>query len=122
MSPMAFETRNAPVYQRSAGEFPYDKYMEDEGLPVHRALIGIDDVTKLPRTPWARMGGNGAFIQLEGTFQSERGIYVADIPGGGAQEPEQHLYEEEIFILQGRGTGQVWQGNGEKLTFEWGPG
>jgi oxalate decarboxylase/phosphoglucose isomerase-like protein (cupin superfamily) len=122
MAGMAVDTRNAAVYQRSTGDFPYDRYMEQEGLPIHRALIGVDDVTTLPRSRWARTGGNGTFIQLEGTFQSERGIYVADIPGGEAQEPENHLYEEEIFILQGRGTAQVWQGEGDKITFEWGPG
>ncbi len=102
--------------------FPYDDFMAREGVPVHKAPIGIEDVTKLPRAPWARLNGKGAFIELEGTFQSERGLYVAEIPGSGALEPERHLYEEELFILEGWGTAQVWQGNGEKLTFEWGPG
>jgi quercetin dioxygenase-like cupin family protein len=119
---MAVETRTAAVYARTHEQFPYDEFVSREDLPVYQALIGVDDVTALPRAPWARVGGNATFIQLEGTFQSERGIYVADIPGGGAQEPEKHLYEEEIFILQGRGTAQVWQGGGQKLTFEWGPG
>jgi len=96
--------------------------MEGEGVPVHNAVVGVDDVTKLPREPWARTGGKGTFIELVGTFESERGIYVAEIPGGGALEPEHHLYEEEIFVLEGRGTAQVWQGNGEKMTFEWGTG
>ena len=102
--------------------FPYDEFMEGEGLPIHRAVVGVGDVTQLERKPWARTGGSGAFIQLDGTFESERGIYVGEIPGGGALEPEKHLYEEEIFILEGRGTAQVWQGDGAKMTFEWGPG
>jgi oxalate decarboxylase/phosphoglucose isomerase-like protein (cupin superfamily) len=59
---------------------------------------------------------------LRGTFQLQRGIYIAEIPGGGALEPEKHLYEKEIFVLQGRGVTQVWQGDGEKLTFEWNAG
>jgi quercetin dioxygenase-like cupin family protein len=110
------------IRQRIPNEFPYDEFMKREGIPIHEAVVGVEDVTQLPRKPWARMGGLGTFIQLRGTFQSQRGIYIAEIPGGGALEPERHLYEEEIFILQGRGLTQVWQGNREKLTFEWGQG
>ncbi len=109
-----------PLRERHGNLFPYDRFMEEEGLPIHRAVVGVDDVTTLPRAPWKRTGGTGTFIQLEGTFQSERGIYVADIPGAGQLEPEKHLYEEEIFVLQGNGTAEVWQGDGKKLTFEWG--
>jgi quercetin dioxygenase-like cupin family protein len=100
--------------------FAYDKYLEREGLPVHHAVVGVEDLTTLPRAPWGRTGGLGTFVQLQGTFQAMRGVYVGEIPGGAALEPERHLYEEEIFVLQGRGAAQAWQGNGPKLTFEWG--
>src|SRR5207244_4738998 len=96
------------------------QYMEDEGLQIHHEVVGIEDVTTVPRKPWARTGGNGAFIELEGTYQSERGIYVLEIPGRGALEPEKHLYEEEIFILEGRGVTEVWHEGREKVSFEWG--
>ena len=119
---MAVDTAVSPVRASRSNQFPYEVFMEGEGVPVHNAVVGVDDVTKLPREPWARTGGKGTFIELVGTFESERGIYVAEIPGGGALEPEHHLYEEEIFVLEGRGTAQVWQGNGEKMTFEWGTG
>jgi mannose-6-phosphate isomerase-like protein (cupin superfamily) len=102
--------------------FPYQVFIENEGLPIHREVVGVEDVTALERKPWARTGGLGAFIELEGTFQSERGVYVGEIPGRGALEPEKHLYEEQIFILQGRGLTEVWQDGREKVTFEWGEG
>jgi quercetin dioxygenase-like cupin family protein len=102
--------------------FAYEEFMAAEGIPVHRAEVGVEDVTALPRAPWARTGGLGTFVELDGTFQAGRGIYIGESPGGGALEPERHLYEEQIFILQGRGAAQVWQGEGEKLTFEWGVG
>jgi quercetin dioxygenase-like cupin family protein len=105
-----------------AEQFPYDQYMAGEGLPIHEAVVGVEDVTALPRAPWGRTGGRGTFIQLRGTFESMRGLYVGEIPGGGALEPERHLYEKEIFVLQGRGSTQVWQGDKPKLTFEWGEG
>jgi quercetin dioxygenase-like cupin family protein len=110
------------VRERVGNAFPYDIFMEREGIPIYRAVVGVEDVTALPREPWARTGGLGTFVQLQGTFQSERGVYVGEIPGGQALEPEQHLYEEEVFVLQGRGVAQAWQDDGEKLTFEWGAG
>jgi mannose-6-phosphate isomerase-like protein (cupin superfamily) len=102
--------------------FAYQEFMENEGLPIHQAVVGVDDVTALPRAPWARTGGLATFVELRGTYQAQRGVYVGEIPGGAALEPERHLYEEEVFILQGRGVTQVWQGDREKITFEWGPG
>ena len=100
----------------------YQQFMEGEGIPVHEALGGMDDVTELPRQPWARMGGSGAFIKMLGFAQAEVGVYVAEIPGGGALNPEKHLYDEAFFILQGRGLTEVWQEDGKKVTFEWGVG
>lgn len=119
---MAVTSPASLVRPMGEASFPYDEFMKREELPIFRATVGIDDVTALPRTPWARTGGNGTFIELDGTFQSERGLYVADIPGEGSLKPEKHLYEEEIFILEGRGLAQVWQADGPKVTFEWGPG
>lgn len=107
---------------RRIGEFPYDDFMLREDIPLHRATIGMSDVTALPRAPWERHGGNGAFIELLSTFEAERGMYVVDIPGGEQTNPEKHLYEEEIFILSGHGVTQVWQGDSKKITFEWGRG
>jgi quercetin dioxygenase-like cupin family protein len=96
--------------------------MQQEELPVHRAVIGVDDVAELPRAPWARTGGRATFVQLEGTFQSQRGIYIGEITAAGQLKPERHLYEEEIFVLEGQGLAEVWQGDGRKLTFEWNEG
>lgn len=44
----------------------YDKFMEEEGIPVFRDL-GIRDVRNLPLAPWKRTGGKGSYIQLYGT-------------------------------------------------------
>jgi quercetin dioxygenase-like cupin family protein len=110
------------VRERIGNKFPYQLYMEQEGIPIHQAVVGVPDVTQLPRESWGRTGGRGTFVELTGTFQSERGIYIMEIPGGGALEPEKHIYEKEIFVLAGRGVAQVWRGEGEKLTFEWGEG
>ncbi|MBI2328243.1 MAG: cupin domain-containing protein [Chloroflexi bacterium] len=101
---------------------PYDEFMESEGIPVHRALAGVEDVKELPRGKWARMGGLGTFIVLEGVRQEGSGLYVAEIPAGGTLKPEKHLYDELIYILRGRGLAEVWQEGGPKRSFEWGEG
>ena len=105
---------------QALGGRSYQEFMENEGIPVHEALGGVDDSAELPRKPWARMGGSGCYITLLGFTQAERGVYVAEIPGGGALNPEKHMYEEAIFVIRGRGLTEVWQEGGAKVTFEWG--
>ena len=97
---------------------PYEQFMIDEGVPVHRS-IGFSDTRDLKRSPWARMGGLGAFIELDG-IGGLVGIYLIEIPGGGALHPEHHLYEEVFFVLEGRGATEVWaDGAGNRHSFEW---
>ena len=105
---------------RPSGESAYETWSKGEGIPIHSAMGGVDDVTALPRRPWARTGGTGTFIELLGTTQAERSVYIAEIPGGGALNPERHLFDEAIYILKGRGLTEVWQEGGVKVTFEWG--
>ena len=116
------EQQGEPRGQAAWMKTAYEKYMEEEGIPIYHTPAGVYDVTELPRRPWARTGGVGTFVTLRGSIEAERGIYVAEIPGGGALNPERHLYEEAIFILQGRGLTEVWQEGGAHRTFEWGAG
>jgi oxalate decarboxylase/phosphoglucose isomerase-like protein (cupin superfamily) len=99
-------------------ETSYEKWMREENIPVAEGY-GIEDVTTLPRKPWARTGGKGAYIQLKG-MEGFTGMYVCEIPGGGALHIERHLYEKVICILHGFGATEVWSGdNGKKIQFEW---
>src|ERR671939_154050 len=85
---------------------PYDNFMESEGIPIYRD-IGVRRVQDLPRKPWKRKGGSGTYIQLLGT-EGLWGCYVVEVPGAGALNPEKHLYEEIYFVVEGRGTTEVW--------------
>jgi quercetin dioxygenase-like cupin family protein len=101
----------------------YEEWMRSEGVPIHEELGGVGDTRLVDRAPWPRLGGKGAFIQLMGLKQSGfTGMYVVEIPPGGALEPEKHLYEELMYVLSGQGTTEIWQENGTKRTFEWGRG
>jgi len=95
----------------------YLRWMEQEGIPIFDGLA-VEDVTELPRKPWARMGGSGSYIQLKGSG-GVTGMYVVEIPPGGALEPERHMYDELLYILKGRGSTEVWYDGMRKQTFEW---
>ncbi len=97
---------------------PYDEFMDSEGIPCFRD-IGIGNVLNLPMEPWKRKGGRGTYIQLHGT-ESKWGCYLVEVPPRGELNPEKHLYEELYFVVEGRGTTEVWQeGDTKKHVFEW---
>ena len=70
--------------------------------------------------PWKRTGGRGAYIDLKG-MEGFTGMYVGEIPPGAALNPEHHLYEELIYIIQGIGATELWSAGDEKrkMHFEW---
>ncbi len=117
-----------PVPEKKAGfgkwknpKSPYDRFIESQGIPIHRA-IGVHRVQDLPLMLWKRLGGRGTAIQLLGT-EHMWGMYVVEVPGAGALNAERHLYEEIYYVVEGRGTTEVWQDkNLKKQAFEWGPG
>jgi mannose-6-phosphate isomerase-like protein (cupin superfamily) len=100
----------------------YEDWMRSEGIPVVEAVGGVEDVKALDRKPWARTGGKGTFIYLEGMKGGVTGMYVMEIRPGKALEPEKHMYEELIYILTGQGATEIWHEGQDKRTFEWGEG
>ncbi len=102
---------------------PYEVYMEEQNLPIHRGTVGFHDIRDLTLASWKRMGARGAFIELNGCGGLQ-GMYVIEVPGAGAITPEKHMYEEIFYVLEGRGTTEIWSGDdaNKKQTFEWQPG
>src|SRR5437867_7411219 len=118
-TPTSYEPPDLKIRER----FPYNRWMRGEGIPIHYDVAGTLDITAIPREPWARTGkGLGVFVELTGTFQAERGMFVCEIPPGEALDVQHHLYEQFTLILQGRGATEIWQKDGPKRTFEWGKG
>ena len=114
--PKAGENAGFGKFKRPA--MPYDRFMEAEGVPCHRG-IGCKTVLELPMAPWKRLGGRGTYIQLYGT-EGLWGMYVVEVPAGGALNIERHVYEKTVLIVEGRGSTEVWQeGQTKKQTFEW---
>jgi quercetin dioxygenase-like cupin family protein len=97
---------------------PFDRLLEAEGLK----LVGgyaVDDLRTVPLAPWDRLGAPAAYVHLEGG-NGFVGVMVGEIPPGGHVNPLRHLYEEQILILNGQGTSQIWSEDQNKaLTVEW---
>jgi len=98
---------------------PYEKYMEEEGIPIYHG-IGVYDVRQLSLGPWKRLGGRGIFLQLDGC-SGIRAMYVLEVPSAAALNSERHFYDEFMYVVEGRGSTEVWREGGakKKQTFEW---
>jgi mannose-6-phosphate isomerase-like protein (cupin superfamily) len=86
---------------------PYERYMLQEGIPIHRGVSGFPDVRAVELGEWRRIGARGAFIELEG-IGNVQGIYLLGVHAGAATEPEKHLFEEIFFVVEGSGSTEVW--------------
>jgi quercetin dioxygenase-like cupin family protein len=116
--PKAGENAGKGKFGRPMG--PYDRFMEDEGVPIYRG-VGVHKVQNLPMKSWKRLGGKGSYIQLFG-IEALWGLYIIEVPAGGALNVERHLYEKTVLVVEGRGSTEVWQeGQVKKQTFEWQP-
>ena len=95
----------------------YKQWQETEGVPVFEGY-SVEDVDQLTLGPWERKGGKGCFINLVGS-EEINDFYLCEIPAGGQLKPQRHFYEEQVYILEGRGATTVWNEGGPKRTFEW---
>ena len=98
---------------------PYRSFLETEGVPVIEEYSV--DCINVPVEPWPRLGGRGAYIHLTGK-SDYLNAYVAEIPPGGQLNPEQHMHDELIHVVAGRGATTIELPSGVKHTFEWGAG
>ena len=98
---------------------PYESWLRQEGVPVVEGY-GVN-IAEVPLGDWPRKGGRGAFVQLKG-MEGSTGMEVVEIPPGKALEPEKHLYEKVIYVVEGLGSTEVRTEGGERRFFEWGPG
>lgn len=98
----------------------YHDWQEAQKIPIHRGFF-VADIKTVEVAPWELKGGLGAFVNLEGTG-GVNDAYVCEISPGGRLKPQKHLYEEMVYVAKGHGATTVWQKEGKKHTFEWGPG
>ena len=103
---------------RIGNAFPYQLYMQGEGTPIPPRHGGRGLCHHAaPAAVWLHGRVGMFFIQLTGTFQSENGIYVLEIPPVRRWSPSATCSRRRCSCCGG--VAQVWQGDREKLTFEW---
>src|SRR4051812_32056856 len=101
-------------------ETPYTRWIRDEGLDIIPAIY-VRNLRKVELKPWARRGGNAVFMNHDAS-RTSNDSYVMEIPPGKKLAPQRQLFEEQVLILDGRGSTTVWNDAGQRVTFEWGPG
>ncbi len=100
------------------GVFPYRDFLKTEGIPVVEAY-SIDCHT-VAVEPWERLGGLGTYVHLAGK-SDYLSAYVVEIPPGGQLKPEQHMHDELMHVISGRGATTIEDADGKQHSFEWGP-
>ena len=120
---MANELKTAMVSEEMAKKFateketPYTRWVRSEGLEIQSAIYQ-PNLHAVDVKPWASRGGKGVFLDHDAS-RTSNSAYVCEIPPGGQLAPWRHLFEEMIYILDGRGSTTVWNDAGAKVTFEW---
>jgi oxalate decarboxylase/phosphoglucose isomerase-like protein (cupin superfamily) len=98
----------------------YREWQAAQKIPVVRGFF-VEDINKVEVAPWNLKGVPCSFVVLDGTG-GVNDAYICEIPPGGKTKPQKHLYEEMVYVSKGYGATTVWQKQGKKHTFEWGPG
>jgi oxalate decarboxylase/phosphoglucose isomerase-like protein (cupin superfamily) len=112
-------TVNTELAQKFATEkeTPYTRWVKSEGLDIIPAHY-IPNLKTVELKPWARREGKGIFINHEAS-RTTIDCYVCEIAAGSKLAPQRMVFEEMIFVLEGRGSTTVWNGSNQRVTFEW---
>src|SRR3982751_1418188 len=95
---------------------PYTRWVRAEGLDIISAHY-IRTLNPVEVKPWPRRGGRGVYINHEAS-RTSNDCYVCEIPPGKELAPQRQLFEEMIYILDGRGSTTVWNEAGTRITLE----
>ena len=119
MPPNATATVSDELAQKFATEkeTPYTRWVKSEGLEIQSAMYQ-PNLHTIELKPWSRRGGRGVFLNHDAS-RTSNDAYVCEIPPGKQLAPQRQLFEEMIYILDGRGSTAVWNDAGARVSFEW---
>src|SRR5258707_13204082 len=101
----------------SEKETPYTRWVRDEGLDIISSLY-VENLHTVELKPWPRRGGKGLFLNHDAS-RTSNDCYVCEIPAGKSLAPQRQLFEEMIYVLDGRGSTPVGNDAGKRIQFEW---
>ena len=118
-----FVAKEVLVSEEMANKFktekdtPYLRWVRGEGLDIISAHY-VRNLRTVELKPWARRGGRGIYLNHDAS-RTTNDCYVCEIPAAGKLAPQRQLFEEMVFVLDGRGSTTVWNDAGARITFEW---
>jgi oxalate decarboxylase/phosphoglucose isomerase-like protein (cupin superfamily)/mannose-6-phosphate isomerase-like protein (cupin superfamily) len=98
----------------------YARWQAAQKIPVVTGFF-VEDIDKVELAYWDLKGAPAAFVVLDGSG-GVNDAQIVEIPPAGKLKPQKHMYEEMVYVAKGHGMTSVWQRNGSKHSFEWGPG
>jgi hypothetical protein len=98
-------------------ETPYTRWVREEGLEIISSFY-VSNLHTVDLKPWPRRGGRGVYLNHDAS-RTSNDCYVCEIPAGKSLAPQRQLYEEMIYVLDGRGSTTVWNDAGKRVGFEW---
>ena len=97
-------------------ETPYTRWVREEGLDILSAMY-VPDLHTVELKPWPRRGGKGLYLNHDAS-RTSNDCYVCEIPPGKSLAPQRQLYEEMIYVLDGRGSTAVWNDAGKRIRLQ----
>lgn len=98
---------------------PYGNWAKAEGVPIH---VGATvDLMAAETAPWARFGLRGAICHLDGRCDFLT-AFLFELQPGSASAPMRHLYEEALYVLDGRGVAEIALSDGRVQSVDWSAG
>ena len=113
------EQAGAAAGSRRDSRYPYDVWMEAQGVPIHRGYF-IEDLRTVEVGPWEERECDAAFIQLVG-MEGVAEARVTEIAPGGTLPPMTFALDEVVYCLNGSGIATVSADGVPKKSFEFGP-
>jgi len=114
---------NATVPAEFASKFatekdsPYTRWVRGEGLDIISSFH-VPNLHTVELKPWARRGARAVFLNHDAS-RTSNDCYVCEIAPGASLAPQRQLYEEMVYVLDGRGSSAIWNDAGKRVTFEW---
>ncbi|MEA2639120.1 MAG: hypothetical protein QOF51_514 [Chloroflexota bacterium] len=111
------DTREPEQAALSRKTYPYDRWMESIGIPIHRGYY-VEDLRTLSVSHWDERECDAAFIQLPGQ-EGVTEARVTEIRPAATLPPRRFALDEVVYVAQGRGLTTIWGSDGGRKSFEW---
>ena len=115
--PVALASEELAQKFKTEKDTPYLRWVRGEGLDIIGAHY-VRNLRTIELKPWVRRGGHGVYLNHDAS-RTTNDCYVCEIPPAGKLTPQRQLFEEMVFVLDGRGSTTVWNDAGARITFEW---